>query len=114
MKRPKGLICEFYGFIKSRKPSTFKIDSYSNDSAFTAVKRMQSSKQCMCKGYYLSLSLEGIRKGYLFREKWYIKGKGVGPRGGASPYKNSLSTHRGINPVSRQIRKTADRYYSTL
>ena len=27
------------------------------------------------------LSIEGIRKGYLFREKWYIKGyKGVPPR----------------------------------
>ena len=66
VKRPKGLICEFYGFIKSRKPSTFKIDSYSNDSAFTAVKRMQSSKQCMCKGHYLYLSLEGTRKGTFF------------------------------------------------
>ena len=29
--------------------------------------------------------------GYLFREKWYIKGYGVGPPGGASPYKNLLS-----------------------
>ena len=36
--------------------------------------------------------IEGIRKWYLFREKWYIKGYGVGPRGGASPYKNLLST----------------------
>ena len=67
------------------------------------LKGMQSSKQVMCKGYYLSI--EGVRKGYLFREKWYIKGKGVGPRGGASPYKNLL-TPPGINPVSRQIRKT--------
>ena len=38
VKRPKGLICEFYGFIKSRKPSAFKIDSYSNDSAFPQLK----------------------------------------------------------------------------
>ena len=36
--------------------------------------------------------IEGIRKWYLFREKWYIKGYGVGPRGGASPYKNLLCT----------------------
>ena len=32
-------------FIKSRKCSIFVINSYLNDSAFTAVKRMQSSKQ---------------------------------------------------------------------
>ena len=30
-------------------------------------------------------------RGYLFREKWNIKGYGVGPRGGASPYKILLS-----------------------
>ena len=29
----------FYGFIKSRKRSIFVIDSYLNDSVFTAVKR---------------------------------------------------------------------------
>ena len=33
---------------------------------------MQSSKQGMWKGYHLSI--EGVRKGYLFREK---KGKGL-------------------------------------
>ena len=43
---------------------------------------MQSSKQGMWKGDHLSI--ESIRKGYLFREKWYIKGWRVGPRGGAS------------------------------
>ena len=36
---------------------------------------MPSSKQGMWKGYHLSI--EGIRRGYLFREKWYIKGKGM-------------------------------------
>ena len=36
------------------------------------------------KGYHLGM--EGIRKGYLFCQKWYIKGQGVGRRGGASPY----------------------------
>ena len=35
----KGLTDKFYGFIKSRKRSIFVIDSYLNDSAFTAVKR---------------------------------------------------------------------------
>ena len=35
--------------------------------------------------------MEGIRKGYLFCKKWYIKGQVVGPRGGAFPYKNLLS-----------------------
>ena len=35
----KGQTDEFYGFIKSRKRSIFVIDSYLNDSAFTAVKR---------------------------------------------------------------------------
>ena len=26
--------------------------------------------------------MKGLRKGYLFCQKWYIKGKGVGPWGG--------------------------------
>ena len=39
------------------------------------LKGMQSSKQGMWKGYHLSI--EGIQKGYLFHEKWYIKGKGL-------------------------------------
>ena len=34
-----GLTDTFYGFIKSRKRSISVIDSYLNDSAFTAVKR---------------------------------------------------------------------------
>ena len=36
--------------------------------------------------------MEGTRKGYLFREQWYVKGEGVGLRGGASPYKHLFST----------------------
>ena len=36
------------------------------------LRGMQSSKQGMWKGYYLSI--EGVRKGYLLSEKWYIKG----------------------------------------
>ena len=27
------------------------------------------------------MSIEGVRKGYHFREKWYIKGQKVGPLG---------------------------------
>ena len=62
-KGPKGLTDGFYGFKKSRKRSFFVIDSYLKDSVFTAVKRDAK--------FYLSI--EGIRKGYLFREKWSIK-----------------------------------------
>ena len=40
VKGPKGLTDESYGFIKLRKRSIFVIDSYLNDSAFTAVKRV--------------------------------------------------------------------------
>ena len=40
MKGTEGLTDEFYGFIKQRKRSIFVIDSYLNDSAFTAVKRV--------------------------------------------------------------------------
>ena len=39
VKGPKGLIDEFFGIIKSRKRSIYMIDSYLNDSTFTAVKR---------------------------------------------------------------------------
>ena len=46
---------EFYAFIKSRKRSIFVIDSYLKDSVFTAVKRDESSKQGMLKGYHLSI-----------------------------------------------------------
>ena len=39
--------------------------------------------------------------GYVFCQKWYIKGQGVGPRGGAFRYK--LSDYR-INNSRREIR----------
>ena len=45
--------------FKFEKRSIFVTDSYLKDNVFTAVKRDV--------------------KGYLFREKWYIKCKGVGP-----------------------------------
>ena len=43
------------------------IDSYLKDSVFTAVKRTESSKRGMLKAYHSSI--EGVGKGYLFREK---------------------------------------------
>ena len=43
------------------------IDSYLKDSVFTAVKRDESSKQGMLKGYHSSI--EVIPRRYLFREK---------------------------------------------
>ena len=72
MKGPKRANRWILWLFKSRKCSNFVIDSYLKDSAFTAVKReaMQSSKQGVWKGYHLSI--EGIQKGYLFCEKWYI------------------------------------------
>ena len=66
-KGPKGLIDKFDGFIKSRKRSIFVTDSH--------IKGVQNSIQGMWKGY--QLSIKGIQKGYLFREKWYIKDKGL-------------------------------------
>ena len=68
----KVLKFKFYGFIQSRKRSIFVIDPYLKDSAFTAVKGIQTSNQRMWKGYHFSI--EGIRKEDLFREKCYIKG----------------------------------------
>jgi len=51
------------------------------------------------------LSIEGIRKGYFFREKWYLKGYGVGPRGGACPYKNLLSNPPGFSTVKKILKE---------
>ena len=50
------------------------------------LKGMQSSIRGIWKGYHLSII--GIRKGYLCREKWCIKGKGW-TSGGASPFKST-------------------------
>ena len=54
---------------------------------YDCEKEMQSSKISMWSGYHLSI--EGIRKGYLSSQKWFIKG--VGPRDRASPWKTLLS-----------------------
>ena len=50
MKGPKGLTDQFYCLIKSRKRSIFVIDSYLNDSVFTAVKRDAKFKTRYVKG----------------------------------------------------------------
>ena len=39
-------------------------------------------------------SMEGIQKGYLFYQKWFIKGYGFGPQDGVSLYKTLLSAPR--------------------
>ena len=57
-ERDKGLTDEFYSFIKTVH-------------YLQQFKGIQSSKQGMWKGYHLSI--EGILKWYLFREKWYRK-----------------------------------------
>ena len=52
------------------------------------------------------MSIEDIRKGYLSREKCYIKGSEVGPRGGASPHKNLFSIPPlRIDPIEDKISK---------
>ena len=64
------------------------------------LKGMQSSKQGMLKRYHFSI--KGIRKGNLFREKWFIKGSGVGLWGRASPYEHLLSTPGVLDSISCQ------------
>ena len=50
-------------------------------------------------------SMGSMQKGYLFYQKWYIKGYGFGPRGGASPYKTLLSTPPGTQAPATQAKK---------
>ena len=63
MKGPKGLTGEFYGFIKSRKRSFFVIDSYLNDSVFTAVKRDAKFKTRYVKGVLVPFDNRRCTKG---------------------------------------------------
>ena len=82
------------------------IYSYKNTVHLQQLKGMQLSKLACERGCHLSvggmqkgshLSIEGIRKGYLLCQKWYKKGKGVGPRsayGAASPCKPFQEQHR--------------------
>lgn len=52
-------------------------------SGFVSLKGMRSFKVGMGKGYHLSI--EGVRKRYLFRRKWCLKREGVGARGRIPP-----------------------------
>ena len=47
-------------------------------------------------------------KGYLFCQKWYMKGYGAGPRGGGSPYK-TLSRSPGTS-IFAEFQKTPCSY----
>ena len=87
VKRSKRANRWIYGCIKSRKRSILWLITIWKTMHLQQLREMQSSKQGLWEGYHLSI--EGIRKGYLFLEKWKIK---VGPRGRASPYKHLLST----------------------
>ena len=51
----------------------------------------------------MSFSNKRYTKGVPFLKKWYIKGLGVGPRGGASPYKTFLSTPPGTNVACKYM-----------
>ena len=54
------------------------------------LKGMQSSKlREICER---GMNYRRYTKGLPFRQKWYIKGKGFGPRSGASLYKTLLSS----------------------
>ena len=71
----------FVAVKESQIPPDLGIYSWSgNNSAFTAVRG----------GCHLSI--EGIRKGYLFCRRWYVKGKGGGGKVcGPSSYNTLLS-----------------------
>ena len=62
----------FMDVKKSVKLSSFVMSLCFKDSAFTAVKRGSN---------FVGERVTGV----LFCQKWYIKGSGVGPRGGVSP-----------------------------
>ena len=67
----KGWTDEFYGVIKSGKHSIFVIDSYLNDSAFTAVKRDEKFLTRYVKG--ASLVNRKYTKGVPFSWKTVYK-----------------------------------------
>ena len=81
---------------KSRKHSGFVIYSSCKYSAFTAVKRDEKVLTRYVKGVSFVNRRYMTGAEYLFCEKWYIKGEGVEPRGGASPYQTFLSSPAGV------------------
>ena len=72
--------------------------SYLKDSALILqqLEAMESFKLGVWKGYYLSI--ERIQQGYPFHQKWYIKGWGVGPWGGAYLYQALFSISLEVEP----------------
>ena len=65
------------------------IDSYLQDSAFTAVKRDAKFSAGCVKG--VPFVNRRYTEGVPFCEKWYLKGWRVWPPGWASPYKHLFS-----------------------
>ena len=71
MKGPKGLTNEFYGFTKSWNVKFLLLIPIELIVHLQQSKEMESSKQGMWKRYHLSI--KGIRKGFLSREKMVYK-----------------------------------------
>ena len=75
VKREKGLTDQFMAVKMLRKRFAFFFyNSYLKDSVFTAVKRDTTFLTGYVNGLPLILSVDGILKGYLFCQKWYVKG----------------------------------------
>ena len=71
-------------------------------STFTGqLKGMQSSNLETWKGWHWSI--KSIQKRYLFSQKWYIKGWGVGHRGGPPRKKICWATSPGCTPLSLSL-----------
>ena len=62
----------------------------------------------MWKGHHFLMAV--IRRRYLFCLKWYIKGYGVGPRGGASPYKKVFRSPLPLVKVSLICMRISNNY----
>ena len=74
-KKRKRANRSVYGCENVEKTFCFFIyNSYLKDSVSTAVKRDTTFLTGYVKGLPLILSVDGILKGYLFCQKWYIKG----------------------------------------
>ena len=64
----------------------------------------------MWKGYHFSIECK--RKGYVFYQKWYIKGWGIGPRGGAPPCKTFSGTPAPGSITFKSVGEILWYYYS--
>ena len=74
-KGPKGLTDEFYGLLSRENVLFLWLISIERTVHLQQLKEMQSRKQGKWKGHHLSI--EGIWKGYLFRENGTSKGNGL-------------------------------------